>query len=252
MQVVPQAWMGYRTSYIKTTHVSSGNSLSSFSRFGKRVLYHRNGVWLMVSGYQRKCSQKVKFSPILLLNVKGKIFFGVLACCMTNFLMNNNYINTSVQKAGIPGFFGCREHSQMIWNSILSAKRDKTELHVNWLDLLNPYGSVPHHLIWMTLDFFNFPSKDGEIIMKYFNSAFMKFTVKDYTTKWEALEIGFMMAHVICPFLVVLAIELILRDAANTLKGVMTNEHLTLPPSRAFMDDITILILSKITDDVQL
>ena len=29
-------------------------------------------------------------------------------------------------------------------------------------------------------------------------------------------------------------------------KGVTKNEHLTLPSSRAFMDDITILVLSKI------
>ena len=97
--------------------------------------------------------------------------------------MSNHYINTSVQKAGIPGFPGCLEHSQMIWNSILSVKRDKTELHVIWLDLANAYGSVPHHLIRMALEFFNFPSKVGEIIMIYFNSAFMKFTVKNYTTK---------------------------------------------------------------------
>ena len=160
---------------------------------------------------------------------------------MTTFLMNNHYINTSVQKAGIPGFPGCLEHSQMIWKSILSAKRDKTELHVIWLDVANGYDSVPHHIIRMALEFFNFPSKVGEIIMKYFNSAFMKFTVKDYTTKWQTLEIGI----VISPLLFVLAMELILRAAANTSKGVMKNEH----PSTAFMDDITIFILSQIAAD---
>ena len=51
--------------------------------------------------------------------------------------------------------------------------------------------------------------------MKYFNSAFMKFTVKNYTTKWQGLEIGIMMGYV-SPLLFVLAIELILRGAANT------------------------------------
>ena len=82
--------------------------------------------------------------------------------------------------------------------------------------------------------------------MKYFNSAFMKFTVKNYTTKWSALKIGIMMGCVISPLLSVLAMKLILRGAANTSKGVMKNEHLTLPPSRAFMDDITILVTSQI------
>ena len=75
----------------------------------------------------------------------------------------------------------------------------------------------------------------------------MKFTIKDYTTKWQALEIGIMMGCVISPLLFVLAMELVLRGAANTLKGMMKNEHLSLPPSRAFMDNITILVPSKIT-----
>ena len=158
------------------------------------------------------------FRAISLLNVEGKIFFGIFARRMTTFLMSNHYINTSVQWAGIPGFPGCLEQSQMIWNSILLVKRDKTELHVIWLDLANAYGLVPHHLIRMGLEFFNFPSKVGEIIMKYFNLAFMKFTVKNYTTKWQALEIGIMMGCVISPLLFVLAMELFLRSAANTSK----------------------------------
>ena len=74
----------------------------------------------------------------------------------------------------------------------------------------------------------------------------MKFTVKKYTTKWQALEIGIMMGCVISPLLFVLAMEHILRGAANTSKGVMKKEHLTLPPSRAFMNDITILVPSQI------
>ena len=205
-----------------------------------------DGIWIPKEMQSKGITN---FCPISFLNVEWKIFFGVHTCRMTTFLMSNHYINTSIQKAGIPGFPGCLEYSQMIWNSILSAKRDKTELHVIWLDLAYAYGSVLHHLIQMALDFFNFPSKVGEIIMKYFNSAFMKFTVKDHTTKWQALEIGIMMGCVICPLLFILAMELILRGAANMSKEVMKNEHLTLPPSRAFMDDITIFVPSKIAAD---
>ena len=82
--------------------------------------------------------------------------------------------------------------------------------------------------------------------MKYFNSGFMKFTVKGYTTKWQALENCIMMGCVISPLYFVLAMGFILRGAANTSKQVMANEHLTLFPSKAFMDDITILVPSRI------
>ena len=55
-----------------------------------------------------------KFRPISLLNVEGKIFFGVLVRRMTNFLISNHYINTSVQKTRIPGFPGCLDVSQVV------------------------------------------------------------------------------------------------------------------------------------------
>ena len=101
----------------------------------------------------------------------------------------------------------------------------------------------------MALELFYFPSKVGDIIMKYFNSAFMKYTVKKYTIKWQALEIDIMTGSVISPLLFVLAMELILRGAANMSKGVMKNEHLTLPLFRPFMGDIAILVPSQIAAD---
>ena len=71
-----------------------------------------------------------QFRPISLLNVEGKIFFGVIAKRMTRFMINNGYVNTLIQKVGVPGFSGCIEHTTMLWNQIKMAKNNKTELHV--------------------------------------------------------------------------------------------------------------------------
>ena len=73
---MPLTWIRYRTSYTKTSHMSSGNSLSSFSRFGRRILYQRNGVWLMVFRNLRKCSQT--FSPNIPPKCKGENIFLVI------------------------------------------------------------------------------------------------------------------------------------------------------------------------------
>ena len=49
---------------------------------------------------KEKDSRKIEqFRPISLLNVKVKIFFGVIAKRMTRFVINNGYVNTSIQKA---------------------------------------------------------------------------------------------------------------------------------------------------------
>ena len=98
-----------------------------------------------------------QFRPISLLNVEGKIFFSVIAQRVSCYLGKNNLVDTSVQKAGIPGFSGCLEHTSMIWHQIQSAKKDKRDLHVVFLDLANAFGSVPHSFIWASFDFFRIP-----------------------------------------------------------------------------------------------
>ncbi|GFO42356.1 polyprotein [Plakobranchus ocellatus] len=59
-----------------------------------------------------------QFPPISLLNVEGKIFFSVMASRLTKYLTENEYINTSIQKGGIPGVSGCLEHATMIWEKL--------------------------------------------------------------------------------------------------------------------------------------
>ena len=55
-----------------------------------------------------------EFRPISMLNIEGKIFFGVIAKRMMRFVLNNKFFNISIQKAGIPGFPGCIEHASML------------------------------------------------------------------------------------------------------------------------------------------
>ena len=57
-----------------------------------------------------------QFQPILLLSVEEKNFFRVIAKRMMRFVLNNQFINILIQKAGTPGFPGCIEHASMLWD----------------------------------------------------------------------------------------------------------------------------------------
>ena len=94
---------------------------------------------------------------ISLLNVEAKILFSVVAQRLASYLERNSLIDTTVQKAGIPGFAGCLAHTSMILHQIQTAKSEKKDLHVIFLDLANAFGSVPHSLIWKTFDYFRVP-----------------------------------------------------------------------------------------------
>ena len=82
-----------------------------------------------------------QFGPISLLNLDGKILFSLLARLLTDCMMKNRFVDMSVQKARVPGFLGCMEHVQIIWESIQRCKRGKKDVDVIWLDLANAYGS---------------------------------------------------------------------------------------------------------------
>ena len=117
---------------------------------------------------EKDSSELCQFRMISLLNVEGKIFFSIVAQRLASYLEKNRLIDTAVQKAGIPGFAGCLEHTSMIWHQIQTAKSEKRDLHVVFLDLANAFGSVPHSLIWGTFDYFRVPRVVVNLVKSYF------------------------------------------------------------------------------------
>ena len=54
-----------------------------------------------------------KYRTISLLNVEGKLYFAFKAKRLLDFTLANRYIDTSIQKGGIPGVSGCLEHTAL-------------------------------------------------------------------------------------------------------------------------------------------
>ena len=181
-----------------------------------------------------------QFRQISLLNVEGKIFFSVVARRLTTYLRRNDLVDCSVQKAGIPGFSGCLEHVSVIWQQIQSAKREKRDLHVLFLDLANAFGSVPHSLIWTAFEYFKVPDQITQLVKSYFQD--LQFCVTtDVTTAWQPLEIGIMAGCTISPLAFTVAMEVIIRASRWVVGGERLSGGYRLPPIRAYMDDLTTL-----------
>ena len=173
-----------------------------------------------------------QFRPVSLLNIDGKIIFGIVANRIIDFVQKNGFVNESVQKAGIPGIPGCIEHAYGIWDDLQEAKKKKESVAVVWLDLANAYGSVPHDMIKKGMEFFWIPEPIQQFVMKYYSLFKMRFTTTEFTTTWQRLEVGIAAGCTISVILFVLVMELLLR-ASNTNSA-------SIPKLRAFMDDIAV------------
>ena len=75
-----------------------------------------------------------------------------------NPFMLDDYMDTSVQKGGVPEVPGCLEHTSVISKIIKDAKRNHGDLTVLWLDLTNAYGTIPHKLVETTLKTYHVPA----------------------------------------------------------------------------------------------
>ena len=156
------------------------------------------------------------------------------------FVLNNKFINISIQKAGIPGFPGCIEHPSVLWDRIKAARDNKSaELHVIWLDLENAYSSVRHPLIEKAMDFFWIPEDIRKLISGYYKCTYMRFSNAEYSANWQKLNIGIMMGCDISPLIFVLVMEMLLCSTKDT------TSKKTVPSMKAFMDDVTVISESK-------
>lgn len=101
---------------------------------------------------------------------------------------------------------------------IQTAKREKRDLHVVWLDLANAYGSVPHQLIAFVLDHLYIPENSKTMMSGYFQDLQMRFELRNLTSCWQSLEVGIAMGCSISPILFVAAFEVILSGARQIVK----------------------------------
>lgn len=103
---------------------------------------------------------------------------------MTNFMLENKYLETAVQKGGILGVSGCLQHTGALTQIIREENENRGNLAVLWLDLTNGYGSILHTLITKTMQSYHMPGKTQRILQGYFDEFKMEFTFGDYTTDW--------------------------------------------------------------------
>ncbi|KAK0146619.1 Retrovirus-related Pol polyprotein from type-1 retrotransposable element R2 [Merluccius polli] len=144
-----------------------------------------------------------------------KIFFAILSRMLTEFLLKNEYIDTSVQKDGIPKVPGCLEHTGVVTQLIKDAREGKGDVAVLWLDLTNANGSIPHKLVETALDRHHVPGKIRDLILDYYKSFKLR-----VTSEWHRLEKGIITGCTITVILFALAMNMLVKAFMDDLTSV--------------------------------
>ncbi|KAI2653774.1 hypothetical protein H4Q32_014114 [Labeo rohita] len=200
---------------------------------------HAEGVWIPK---EENSSNIEQFRVIPLLSVEGKIFFSIVARRMTEFLLQNEYIDIAVQKGGIPKVPGCIEHTGVITQLIQEALEGGGDLAVLWLDLANAYESIPHKVVETSLTRHHVPEKISNLILNYYSCFKLRVTSGTVTSAFHRLEKGIITGCI----LFALAMNMIVKSAEVECRGPLSRSG--LGPNKPAKSQSLVLRRGNVTD----
>ena len=160
------------------------------------------------------------FRPIALTSCIGKLFTSLLKQRWMNYMRDNCYLNTTVQKAFMDGVPGCTEHHLKLLSMLGEARKKHKSLCVCWLDFTNAFGSVHHNLIQYSLSHYHAPPEMLEMISSLYRDLFGIISTKSWQTAPIHLQIGVFQGD---PLSV-----LVFNTVMNTLVDTITKQHSAL------------------------
>jgi hypothetical protein len=166
----------------------------------KTILIHKKG----------DAKDASNFRPIALMSCIYKLFMSFMANRLVNFSINNNLLSAS-QKSARPTE-GCYEHTFLLQSLVLDAKRHQKNLYLAWLDLKNAFGSVPHDVIWVTLEHLGVPDSVVQLVSNVYTNASTVINTPSGLTPTISLLSGVKQGCPLSPILFNLCIEIILRS----------------------------------------
>ncbi len=110
------------------------------------------------------------FRPIALSSITGKIYHQILSNRILEYLIGNNYIDNSMQKAFINNINGTIEHNQLLQEIISHARVNKRTCHITFFDLKDAFGSISHSLIDHCLERYHIPENVRTYIKELYSN----------------------------------------------------------------------------------
>ena len=104
-------------------------------------------------------------------------------------MRSNGYMDSTVQKAFLPGISGCTEQSIKFATALREAHSKHCSISVCWLYLANVYGSVHHGLIEFSLQHYGAPSRLLHIMANMYSNLQSIITCPQWSTKTIPLKV---------------------------------------------------------------
>ena len=122
------------------------------------------------------------FRPITLEPVMVKVLTSLLRNRIFEFVRENRYIETKIQKGFWPGISGTIEHTEFLTYLLNHARNKQRSIIVTLVDLKNAFGEIHHNLIRSILKFHHLPDEIISLVEDLYTDYTTSIVTKRYLT----------------------------------------------------------------------
>ena len=119
----------------------------------------------------------------------GKVFTSILKQRLMSYMIFNNYLDTSIQKAFVNKLPSCLEHQVKLFWIIQKARSQQRNLAICWIDLANAFGSVDHQLISFALDY-RLPQVFVDLVKNFYTNLLVIVSCNNWSNNRIPIDMG--------------------------------------------------------------
>jgi hypothetical protein len=234
--------------YLKMRFVIAYNSYYK-DRVSPKNIAFAKGSYIYKASKKGPKDEVDSFRSIMVIPNAVNHFHRILTIRLTNFMMKNNFINTTIQKGAVSG--QSKPIFQQVFkvkNIIKQANKDGTPVALMFLDISNAYGNLHLHVLCDILKRYHVDDN----LIHYIREFYRNFHYYMNGNSWKSDTYswgnqGLVQGCPLSPILFVTALNYVLQHLENKYKTehgfkVVENTNIMFT---AYMDDICIICKNR-------
>ena len=151
------------------------------------------------------------FRPTTLQPVFAKIYSSLIRNRIYNFLLENQFIESNIQKGFRRATSGVIEHTELLTHVIKHAKNKQRQIIIPLLDLKNAFGEEEHKLLLKILEYHRIPDEIKLLITDYYKNYTITIGTDTYITDTLIVGKGVLQGDCLSPLLFGMVINILIK-----------------------------------------
>jgi hypothetical protein len=144
--------------------------------------------------------------------------------------MQNQFIDTNLQKGFWSGISGTVEHTELLSYIINHARIKQRQVIVTLLDLKNAFGEIDHDIVMKTLEYHHIPNRIQKLLKSYYTNYLISVGTDTFVSDPIVVKKGVLQGDCLSPLLFNMVVNTLLKTIDTEKVKCMATTTVVLFP----------------------